>query len=114
MHTNRMISALILQILQELRHIFRQICCKFHKFTFDRVGETKGRGMQRLPGKSARGGYACCAHSLFRQFLPPAINRIADQAVPAMGHVHANLMGPASFQPAFHQRCDSRRAQCFH
>ena len=37
------------------------------------------------------------------RFSRPTVDRIADQGMADRGHMHANLVGPAGFQPAFDQ-----------
>ena len=76
--------------------------------------KAKRCGVQRLTRETDRRSNRGIAQRLWRQFTPPAIGLIADQPVPGMGHMDADLMGAPGFQPAFHQAGHRRRAETFH
>lgn len=68
-------------------------------FVRHRMHETQPRGMKRLPGKCI--GTSCgLTGGPFRKPPTTAIDRIADQRVPGMCHVNADLVGPSRFEPA--------------
>ena len=54
--------------------------------------------MQGLSPKSGQ-GFAQLVAGASRGMKPPAIDRIAKQGVLEPGHVHADLVGAAGFQP---------------
>jgi hypothetical protein len=76
-----------------------------------------GWSKPRRPACSAWRGKAATAAAAprapARAPLAPfaAIDRITDQPVPGVGHVHPDLVRAPGFQPAFHQRQHRRRAE---
>ena len=62
------------------------------------VLESEFRRMQRLATKPAQGRDEPLARTR-RQGEPAAVNRVADESVATVGEMHANLVGPARFEP---------------
>ena len=61
------------------------------------------RGMQGLAAEASECGADGGGEPQDACRMAPAIDRVAEQGVAGMGHVHADLVGAAGFQPAFDQ-----------
>jgi hypothetical protein len=69
-----------------------------------RMREAQRRGVQRLAREGRDGAAPPGRQRLRRHLAAPAIDRIADQPVADMGHVHPDLVRAPGLQPAFDQR----------
>ena len=99
---------------QKIGHILRQGRGKAQLFTRHRMHKPQSRRMQRLPGKVQRRRLPHIAHRLGVELPPPTINRIANQRMSHMGHMHTDLMGASGLEPALGQRRHRRLAQRLH
>ena len=81
---------------------------KPQRFAGQRVVEDKKFGVQCLPAKGGQRGLRFWPELVHARLEPSAVSGVAEQGVANMRHVHADLMGPAGFQRATHER---RRCQ---
>ena len=92
----------------QLGHIVRELCRKLDSFSACRVFKLQKMSVKRLSGKVVD-----CLSERFWQgvgFGPVALTIVAisNHRMPDMGHVHADLVGPAGFEPALDQTCNGR------
>lgn len=68
----------------------------------------KYRRVQRLPGEGCDSGGRFLGQCSARQFSLSTIDRITNQPMTSMSHMHADLVGAACFEPAFNEGKDRR------
>ena len=89
------------QGVQQIGHIGGHIGFEPHVFAADRVHKAQNRRVQRLPVEPVQRRQSRIVQRALGQLAFATINRIAHQPVTGMGHMNANLVGAAGFQPAF-------------
>ncbi len=92
------------EVFQKVLHIFRYGRLEAHQFPGGGMGEGEQPGVQRLPMKSLHRFLQRFGQLVGLALVGAAIIHVADERVADMGHVHANLVGAAGFETAFHQR----------
>ncbi|MND98608.1 hypothetical protein D3C80_909680 [compost metagenome] len=70
-------------------------------------------GMQRLARKAANGAFCRFFQQVRLGAEGGAIFGITDQRIADMGHMHADLVGAAGFQAAFHHRGEAGGVRSF-
>ena len=93
------------EVADEFLHVSRYRRFEPHRDVGGRMPEFKEPGVQGLPGEGADLGFQGLGQAvgLGADGLPGV--RVADHGVADMGHVDADLVGAAGFQPAFDQAC---------
>jgi hypothetical protein len=113
-HMGSLVSDGSTKSAQKSAHVIGHRGLKFDLIASHRMNEAQRRRMKRVPAEPCNGFYTGLANCFRRQLTPTTVYRVADQRMPTMSHMHANLVGTARLQPTFQQSRDSRRTERLH
>src|SRR5690606_8227308 len=96
----RVRGGILAQQPHQLLHVARHRRAGAQRLAGARMGELEGFGVQRLAPQAAQGRDQLVRRSL-GELQRPAIERIADDRMAQVLHVHPDLVGAAGLEPAF-------------
>ena len=92
-------SDVFLEIIDQHQHVARHLGAEFDFLARDRVDEGETTGMQCLTRELTQQLLERVTGPR-RQLQTPAVDRVSDQRIALVRHVHANLVGTPGFQLA--------------